>query len=303
MFVPRPADASHCTAERPGTHECNGVDWASQLLSLSAKTSASSHQDSRGEPGVPTSRKRKVDQRYRDDAHAGELLVSPVITLSRCEARLGTPWCVFRLRRSRRSGQMPHSTAHDSSPGDVEPARGVWRHPRSASFVGTRCRTRIPGRPRVRREVARASRLRHRGHTAANGPSSPPGPQPPSPSGRLFPTPRTSDANGAGPHGEGGLDLRTAISLLPTPTASDGTKGSPNQRHGNGDMTLPSAAASLMPTMGVGTAGAPGRRPGKGRCPPASAQDLPLWTEPIAVPEERVEGGGSTQVPLRGGSG
>lgn len=37
------------------------------------------------------------------------------------------------------------------------------RHPRRASSAGTRCRTRIPGRPRVRREVARASRLRHRG--------------------------------------------------------------------------------------------------------------------------------------------
>lgn len=37
------------------------------------------------------------------------------------------------------------------------------RHRRSACSAGTRCRTRIPGRPRVRREVARASRLRHRG--------------------------------------------------------------------------------------------------------------------------------------------
>jgi len=36
------------------------------------------------------------------------------------------------------------------------------RHPRSASSAGTRCRTRIPGRPRVRRTLARASRLRHR---------------------------------------------------------------------------------------------------------------------------------------------
>lgn len=37
------------------------------------------------------------------------------------------------------------------------------RHRRPASSASTRCRTRIPGRPRVRREVARASRLRHRG--------------------------------------------------------------------------------------------------------------------------------------------
>ncbi|WLQ67614.1 DNA cytosine methyltransferase [Streptomyces glycanivorans] len=37
------------------------------------------------------------------------------------------------------------------------------RHRRSASSASTRCRTRIPGRPPVRREVARASRLRRRG--------------------------------------------------------------------------------------------------------------------------------------------
>ncbi|MDH6134635.1 hypothetical protein P3T37_004039 [Kitasatospora sp. MAA4] len=35
-----------------------------------------------------------------------------------------------------------------------------------------------------------------------------------------LPTPTTSDANGAGRHGTGGADLRTVISLLPTPRAS-----------------------------------------------------------------------------------
>lgn len=37
------------------------------------------------------------------------------------------------------------------------------RRRRSVSSAGTWCRTRLPGRPRVRREVARASCLRHRG--------------------------------------------------------------------------------------------------------------------------------------------
>ena len=36
-----------------------------------------------------------------------------------------------------------------------------------------------------------------------------------------LPTPRTSDTNGPGIHGDGGLDLRTAAALLPTPTARD----------------------------------------------------------------------------------
>jgi DNA (cytosine-5)-methyltransferase 1 len=40
----------------------------------------------------------------------------------------------------------------------------------------------------------------------------------------LLPTPRTSDTNGAGQHGQGGVDLRTAVSLLPTPTTQDGAK-------------------------------------------------------------------------------
>ena len=38
----------------------------------------------------------------------------------------------------------------------------------------------------------------------------------------LLPTPTASDTNGIGSHGTGGPDLRTAMSLLPTPTAVQG---------------------------------------------------------------------------------
>lgn len=41
----------------------------------------------------------------------------------------------------------------------------------------------------------------------------------------LLPTPRTSDTNGAGVHGDGGMDLRTTIRLLPTPKAGEGNGG------------------------------------------------------------------------------
>lgn len=75
---------------------------------------------------------------------------------------------------------------------------------------------------------------------------------------RLLPTPRTSDTNGVGAHGEGGPDLRTAISLLPTPRASDGEKGGPNQRGSKGDLALPSAVVQLLPTPRV-AAGRTGR--------------------------------------------
>jgi DNA (cytosine-5)-methyltransferase 1 len=68
--------------------------------------------------------------------------------------------------------------------------------------------------------------------------------------GALLPTPRTSDANGTGQHGQGGMDLRTAVALLPTPRASDGEKGGPNQRGSKGDLALP-AAAMLLPTPTV----------------------------------------------------
>lgn len=53
----------------------------------------------------------------------------------------------------------------------------------------------------------------------------------------LLPTPRTTDMNGPGHHGEGGMDLRTTVvELLPTPKAGDGqfdlprTSGRPPER-------------------------------------------------------------------------
>lgn len=41
------------------------------------------------------------------------------------------------------------------------------------------------------------------------------------------------------------MDLRTAVTMLPTPRATDGTKGGPNQRGSSGDLMLPSAVARL----------------------------------------------------------
>lgn len=119
----------------------------------------------------------------------------------------------------------------------------------------------------------------------------------------LLPTPTVSDTNGAGSHGDGGMDLRTTVTTLPTPTArdhkghnqrrdetcltgallpnsadsaatltisttradsaradaaapallptpraTDGTKGGPNQRGSSGDLMLPSAVVQLLPT-------------------------------------------------------
>ena len=60
---------------------------------------------------------------------------------------------------------------------------------------------------------------------------------------------------GAGTSGrDGGLNLQTAVQLLPTPRASDGEKGGPNMRGSSGDLMLPSVAVQLLPTPTVADA-------------------------------------------------
>lgn len=88
-------------------------------------------------------------------------------------------------------------------------------------------------------DQARAAQAGRHGH---------PEPSAGGPALTLLPTTSVSEANGVGQHGTGGDDLRTTVSLLPTPRATDGTKGGPNQRGSSGDLMLPSAAAKLLPT-------------------------------------------------------
>lgn len=64
--------------------------------------------------------------------------------------------------------------------------------------------------------------------------------------GALLPTPTVSDANGPGPHGTGAPDLRTAVSLLPTPTAADSERTSTAYIRGN-----PTLVGALLPTVTV----------------------------------------------------
>lgn len=75
----------------------------------------------------------------------------------------------------------------------------------------------------------------------------------------LLPTPAANLAT-SGPDyaraerdGSGGNDLCTAVHLLPTPRASDGEKGGPNQRGSKGDLTV-SSAVHLLPTPLAGDA-------------------------------------------------
>lgn len=73
--------------------------------------------------------------------------------------------------------------------------------------------------------------------------------------GKLLPTTTTMDANGSrnatanrkpGAKFKAGTTLTDA--LLPTPKATDGTKGGPNQRGSSGDLTLPSASVRIGAT-------------------------------------------------------
>ena len=96
-----------------------------------------------------------------------------------------------------------------------------------------------------------------------------------------------------GKHGNGnGHGKSLAIEaqrLLPTPRATDGTKGGPNQRGSSGDLMLPSAIqpANLLPT--------PTRRDYKGRnqrddatCLPGAVADYGQYAPAIARWEQTI---------------
>jgi hypothetical protein len=74
---------------------------------------------------------------------------------------------------------------------------------------------------------------------------------------RLLPTPAARDSHNAGDpdrtadrmadRGQPLSEVAVNV-LMPTPRATDGTKGGPNQRGSSGDLMLPSAVSSLLPT-------------------------------------------------------
>lgn len=69
----------------------------------------------------------------------------------------------------------------------------------------------------------------------------------------VLPTPSVSNAQGNAERSDGTLLLPgAAMSLFPTPRASDGEKGGPNQRGSSGDLTMSSAVQTLLPTPAAG---------------------------------------------------
>ena len=74
----------------------------------------------------------------------------------------------------------------------------------------------------------------------------------------LLPTPSCSDTNGAGAHGDGGLDLRTAVALMPTPAARDWRSGEASEATmGRNARPLNEVVVNaLLPTPAVNDMGA-----------------------------------------------
>ena len=79
----------------------------------------------------------------------------------------------------------------------------------------------------------------------------------------LLPAPHASDTGTPGRRAGAGFRPPLSQVLLPTPRATDGTKGCPGQRGSHGDLTLPSAAvqvpARTLPTPRASDAHGPGR--------------------------------------------
>lgn len=72
----------------------------------------------------------------------------------------------------------------------------------------------------------------------------------------LLATPRTTDMNGAGGHGDGGLDLRTQVALLPTPMVGSSSPAAHGQISGDFRAAMDRALGdiTLLPTPTVGNA-------------------------------------------------
>ena len=114
---------------------------------------------------------------------------------------------------------------------DVGAPHGRWRVFVLAHAVGTG----LQGQ----QDQARTSPARFGGHALAGAGG---------PDLSLLPTPVSDNSRGLPSSGTDYASLPNAVvALLPTPRATDGTKGGPNQRGTSGDLMLPSAV-QLLPT-------------------------------------------------------
>ncbi|GAA2662958.1 hypothetical protein GCM10010307_82470 [Streptomyces vastus] len=147
------------------------------------------------------------------------------------------------------------------------PARGVWEtHPVNPACGHWACYSRTWPTSGTTRAGRAYAPLTSAPRTVESASSSLPGQQHPQ-NEPLLKTPTANlGSNGGSQHpdrrkaGGHGPTLADEIEhLLPTPKASDGAKGSPNQRHGDGTLALASTAAAL--TAQSTSTGADARQP------------------------------------------
>ena len=69
----------------------------------------------------------------------------------------------------------------------------------------------------------------------------------------IWPTPRSSDGNGAGTHGDGGMDLRTKVSMYPTPTEDDSSNVHPKDNRYRTLVTKVNEETGNTPTTALGS--------------------------------------------------
>ncbi len=116
----------------------------------------------------------------------------------------------------------------------------------------------------------------------------------------LLPTPTTSEATGSqpGPERQGGRSLRET--LLPTPRATDGTKGGPNQRGSSGDLMLPSAVMLLPTPTSTDSKSSSGQNPawGHGTTLTDAARQMAPNGAPIAPPSTGGPASSAGQLPI-----
>lgn len=154
-------------------------------------------------------------------------------------------------RTGTRHGLLPTPTAVAYG-SNKSPSAGAARRPSLAGVAGQLMPTPTVADSRSAANVTagRVILVDHRGRTLTDAT-------------RLLPTPRASDTGTPGRKAGAGFRPPLSQVLLPTPRATDGTKGCPGQRGSHGDLTLPSAAvrvpARTLPTPRASDANGPGR--------------------------------------------
>jgi hypothetical protein len=119
----------------------------------------------------------------------------------------------------------------------------------------------------------------------------------------LLPTPRSSDMNGAGEHGQGGMDLRAAVKLAtaihhqPGGSQSSGASTSPPSADGKPSTGLrlnPSFVGWMMGTPSCGECGREWTDPG---CPHSATEYTSTSAGSSAMPSASSNGGGVRLLP------